>query len=163
MFSLPSFVHLLVMLVGHKEEGHFQVCWRVLAHSFSACLWDPASLWPPTHSLYQSWLWQATRKQPQPLSSGVSVATSCQGSRAPGGAPRLPCVCPSLSFSSFLHLSTGYEKAFCPSFFPYASPTELQAHPGLHSHLPGRQHPVGPLESFQPMDKLLFPVPLTTG
>ena len=102
VFSLPSSVHLLVMLVDHKEEGHFQVFWRVLAHSPSLSV-GPG---PPTHSLYQSWLWQVAGKQSQPLSSGVSGATSCQGSRAPGGAPRLPCVCPSLSFSSFLCLGT---------------------------------------------------------
>lgn len=62
MFSLPSFVHLLVMLVDHKEEGHFQVFWRVLAHSFPVWLWDPGSPWPPTHSLYQSWPWQVACK-----------------------------------------------------------------------------------------------------
>lgn len=50
-------------------------------------------------------------------------------------------LCLSITVFLFLppprHLSLGYEKAFCPSFFPYTSPAELQAHPRLHSHLPG--------------------------
>lgn len=132
MFSLPSFVHLLVMLVDHKEEGHFQVFWRVLAH-FSQPVYGTQGL----HGLPPTACTSLGRGRLH-ASSGVSVATSRQGSRAPGGAPRPPCVCPSLSFSSFLHLSTGYEETFCPSFFPYTSPAELQAHPRLHSHLPGR-------------------------
>lgn len=134
--------------------------WTIKKGAFPGFLEGAASLFPspagpgvsaashlqPVPSLGRGMLHMSTWAQP--LSSRMSLATTCQCSSAPGGEPRLRCVCLSPSFPSSPPCRHRLWESVLPQLLCrlLQFPAELQAHPGLHSHWLGPWHPSGPLQ-----------------